>query len=191
MVSSQDLVWFHCLLAKIALQSLCIHAMWTVYGLYLPLSYPLFTWPLYGTCGAPAIRIGPVSLHSYLDSLRRCTYLSCLVQTLPRRMSFVNVRVNTTTFTCHIVPRFPKQAFQAVLCERGIIWAERSDHLIQDFKQLSQKSSNLILGGKKKFKRATTCPLSVLYGERETVSHLMFAQVRQAQTRAKKSVSQP
>lgn len=100
--------------------------MWTVYGLYLPLSYPLSTWPLYGTCGAPAIRIGPVSLHSYLDSLSLCTCLSCLTQTLPRRMSLVNVRVNTTTFTWRpfLSSLFPKQAFQVGLCEKwnNLIW---------------------------------------------------------------------
>lgn len=61
--------------------------------LYFPIHF--LPGPLYGTCGPPANWIGPVSLLLSLDSLS----LSCFTQTLPQRMSLVNVGVNTTTLT--------------------------------------------------------------------------------------------
>lgn len=174
--------------------------MWTAYGLYLPLSYPLSTWPLYGTCGAPAIRIGPVSLHSYLDSLSLCTCLSCLTQTLPRRMSLVNVRVNTTTFYMEAISflSFPKQAFQMGLCRRWRIWAGKSQQLIQDLESKHSAKGNQILVkisclNKQLLSHTNTASHSPLWWKKdvhETVSHLMFVQVGQAKnTSKKKSVS--
>lgn len=139
--------------------------MWTVYGLYLPLSYPLSTRPLYGTCGAPAIRIGPVSLNSYLDSLSLCTCLSCLTQTLPRRMSLVNVRVNTATFTWS---PFLSSLFPNKLFKWAFVKGERSELKRLRLKTIIQSHCRNILVQISSFSLKQTHPLTALYGGRET-----------------------
>lgn len=136
-----------------------------------PLFYPLSTWPLYEACGAPAIRIGPVSLHSYLDSLSLCTRLSCLTQTLPRRMSLVNVSVNTTTFfTCRPFIRFRSQIIGS-LC--GVmIWSEKIWPFNTWLKTLiwihCKNTINRFHISFSLMKLLLSPPLVALYGERRT-----------------------